>query len=174
MKRCIEIAVALIVTCAVLANGAPPVTTVILVRHAEKVGDSMNDDPPLSEAGQLRARELARVLGGAGVTAIYTTPFARTRDTAAPLAAALKVQPVEVKTGAAYAGEVAARIRARHAGGTVLVVGHSNSTQQVIRALGIADAPAITDWQYDDLFIVTLAEGSAPRLVSLRYGAAAR
>lgn len=157
-----------------LANGAPQITTVILVRHAEKIADTMHGDVPLSEAGQLRARELARVLGGAGITAIYTTPYARTRQTAAPVAEALKLQPVEVKSGATYAAEMAAIVRERHAGGTVLVVGHSNTTQQVIRALGIADPPPIADPQYDDLFIVTMAAGSEPRLLSLRYGAVAR
>lgn len=159
---------------AALANGAAPVTTVILVRHAEKVSDAAVSDPPLTEAGQVRARELARVLGESGIDAIFTTPFARTRDTAAPIASALKLTPAEIKTGSTYAADVAARIRAEHAGQTVLIVGHSNTTANVIRALGIENAPAIAESTYDDLFIVTLAEGSAPRLTWLRYGAVAR
>jgi hypothetical protein len=41
-------------------------------------------------------------------------------------------------------------------------------------ALGVTDPPKIVDSQYDDLFVVTRVEGGAPKLVSLRYGAAAR
>ena len=63
---------------------------------------------------------------------------------------------------------------ADHAGETVLVVGHSNTTPDVLKQLGIADPPAIADTQYDDLFIVTLAAGMPARLTALRYGAVAR
>ena len=149
-------------------------TTVILVRHAEKSANTMQRDVPLSEAGHARARELARILGDAGVQAIYTTPYARTRDTAAPLAALLKLEPVETAVTKAFAAEMAARIRSDHEGQTVLVVGHSNTTEDVIRALGIADAPFIDESQYDHLFIVILAAASEPRLIALRYGEVAR
>ncbi len=66
--------------------GNKPPTVVYLVRHAEKAQASDNN-PPLSEAGMRRAEALAQTLGDAGVSAIYTTQFKRTTDTAAPLAA---------------------------------------------------------------------------------------
>src|SRR5712691_7026353 len=46
-----------------------PVTTVILIRHAEKVVDPNNNDPDLSPAGQARAQELVRMFGDAGINA---------------------------------------------------------------------------------------------------------
>lgn len=144
---------------------AAPITTVILVRHAEKA--AIETDPPLTPAGEARANDLARILANSGITAIYTTPYARTRSTAAPIAAALKITPVEVKPGPAYAAGMAAKI-AEHAGGTVLVVGHSNTTQNVLKALGIGNAPKIEDDQYDDLFIVTLAADAEPKMVALK------
>ena len=55
----------------------PRVTTVILVRHAEKATEGMANDPPLSAAGVGRAKELARVLAGTKLAAIYTTPYER-------------------------------------------------------------------------------------------------
>lgn len=152
--------------------GEPAVTTVVLVRHAEKVDDSK--DPLLSTAGTARAAELARLLGSAGVTTIYVTPWNRTRLTAAPLAAALGIDPVEVPTGAEYAAEVASRILAKHRGETVLVVGHSNTTGNVMRALGVEGVPPIPESQYDDLFLVTLVDGIPPKLLPLRYGAVKR
>src|ERR1041385_8148211 len=44
------------------------VTTVILVRHAEKIIDPNNPDVDLSPAGQARAQKLAALFGGAGGT----------------------------------------------------------------------------------------------------------
>jgi broad specificity phosphatase PhoE len=152
------------------AAHAAPVTTVILVRHGEKVAGApkMNDDPALTAEGEARAQRLATMLRASGVTTIYTTPFTRTRSTAAPVAAALKVTPTEVKPGPDYAADVAAQIRALPAGSTVLVVGHSNTTPNVIKALGIPNAPAIDDaTEFDNLFVVTLSE--EPRLLVLKY-----
>lgn len=174
MTRIAALFLALSLAVTALANGAKPMTTVILVRHAEKPTDGTLTDPPLTEEGQQRARELARVVGSTGVSAIYTTPYARTRQTAAPTAELLKLTPLEVRAGGTYAADLAARIVKEHAGETVLVVGHSNTTQQLMQALGIADAPKIEESTYDNLFIVTLAEGSEPRMTALRYGAVAR
>src|SRR5438105_12994297 len=83
------------------------ITTIILVRHAEKAGPS--GDVPLNAAGVARANELARVLGTADIAAIYTTPFVRVRQTAQPLANALHLTPIEVKTGDTYARDVVKR-----------------------------------------------------------------
>src|SRR5215213_9019578 len=80
-------------------------TTIILVRHAEKAV-STSADMALSEAGAARANELARVLGGARIGAIYTTQYLRTRQTVAPLAKALGIEPVSIETGKTYPAEV--------------------------------------------------------------------
>ena len=60
-----------------------------------------------------------------------------------------------------------------HKGQTVVVIGHSNTTVDVLRQLRIANPPTIKDSQYDDLFICTLG-GAKPKLLTLRYGAPAR
>src|SRR5438132_12240842 len=74
-----------VVVFAYFATFRRPVTTVILVRHAEKVIDPNNNDPDLSLAGQARAQELARMFGDAGVNAIYATQYKRTQQTVKPL-----------------------------------------------------------------------------------------
>ena len=159
--------------------GAPRLTTVILARHAEKADSSA--DTSLSAAGASRATELARVLAGTPIAAVYTTQYARTRETAAPVAAAMKLTPVAVDAGGVmqggkkgYALEMADRIRRDHIGQTVLVVGHSNTTIDVMKALGVSNPPFIPEPQFDDLFVVTFIEGAAPSVVALRYGAVAR
>lgn len=156
-----------------------PPTTVILVRHAEKMvsgdeaGANMFDpaDPGLTEAGMERARELAHVLGETGIDAIYATQFARTKLTARPLAELLGIQVREVTAGAAdYADRMAAIIRDEHPGDVVLVVGHSNTGPAVIEALGAKPVPVIDDDEYDDLYFVKLGGSGAPVLLSLRFG----
>lgn len=156
---------ALLVLLSLTASAAPP-TTVILVRHAEKT--DVADDPPLTPQGEERAKRLAAMLAKSGITTIYTTPYTRTRTTTAPVAAALNLTPVEVNTGATYADEMAAKLRALPAGSIALVVGHSNSTTSVMKALGIPNAPTIDDkTEFDKIFIVTL--GDEPKLVVLTY-----
>lgn len=176
MKRLL-IALALVLPSLVplFASKDAYITTVILVRHAEKRGDTTSKDPELSEAGQHRAKELERVLGTTPVDAIYVTPYHRTRQTAAPLAKVRGKTPIEFPAGPTYAKDLAAKIRKDHPGQTVLVVGHSNSTQELMGELGVAYPPYIPESTFDDFFIVMLThDGRGPKLLALRYGAVAR
>ena len=163
-------AIFLLLATSAFANGGPEITTVILVRHGEKAGPS--GDVPLSEAGIARANELARVLEGVKIDAIYSTPFERTRKTVAPIAEKLGVKVNEIASGKTYVEDMVKVIREKHEGETVLISGHSNTTPEVIRALG-ATVPDMPDSTYDDLFIVTLVKGAA-KLTPLRYGAVKR
>jgi broad specificity phosphatase PhoE len=74
---------------------APGPRAILLLRHAERA-DPRDPDGSLAEAGAVRARRLVDVLKDAGVTAIYTTRYKRTRETAAPLAAALGIAATTV------------------------------------------------------------------------------
>jgi broad specificity phosphatase PhoE len=152
-------------------GAAPPdtaATTVILVRHAEKDTLWMGADQPLNAAGLLRARELARTLGHVDLDAIYVTPWSRNRQTAEPLArregdTLTVVDPVD---------ETVRRVK-QHRGGTVLVVGHSNTIPQILAALMGRSEPDSMAVRYDDLWVVTLIPGRPSSLVHLRYGAPA-
>ena len=151
------------------ASTAPP-TVVILVRHAEK-GTQPPQDPPLTEQGQARATALVGVARQAGVTAIITTQFERTRKTAEPTAVELKITPEVVQAGgAAHAKAVADQVM-KHAGGTVLVVGHSNTVPAIVGALGAPQPKDLCDSEYDQVFTVVLGDGGPPRLIRSRYGA---
>ena len=171
MKPVVFFALALLAVPA-LAETLEPVTTVILVRHAEKTSET-ESDPPLSDAGRERAGELARVLAATKIDAIYTTQYVRTRDTAVPVAKALAVEPKIFRTSKTYAADLARHIRTEHKGQTVLVVGHSNSTVDVLRQLGAVDPRPIPESQFDDFFVVTLA-GDHVNVIPLRYGAPTR
>lgn len=144
---------------------------VFLVRHAERYFDS-EADPPLTPAGIERAQALAAALREAGVTAIITTQWSRTRDTAKPLATLLRIKPevVPVYEGEALRNiaETAAAVR-RHKDGTVLVVGHV-TIPGVIAALGGPRLPTICENVFSDLFLF-IPPGGEDGLLRLRYGA---
>jgi broad specificity phosphatase PhoE len=170
MKRLIAVLLPLVFAFVAFAHEPSQLTTVILVRHAEKVTDPAIKDPALTPAGEERAQTLARMLAGNDIAAIYTTPYIRTRSTVAPLAAAKKLTAIEIAAGASYAHDMAAKLREQH-GGTVVVVGHSNTTPDVIKALGIENPPAIPESEFDNLFIVTIGDNVIPSMVQLKYGA---
>lgn len=160
------------------ADGEAKVTTVFLVRHAEKA-NVPGQDPPLSEAGAQRAEALARLLQGAGVKGIYTSQFQRTKLTAEPLAKRLGVAatpvPLAVKTSNPREvsdesiRELTKKVEA-HAGEALLIIGHSNSVPDVIRALGGDTVPKIDESKFDDLFVVTVYAPGRAKVVHLKYG----
>jgi phosphohistidine phosphatase SixA len=138
-----------------------------VVRHAEKATAPV-DDPPLTAAGQLRADALARALLDVTLAGVHTTDTARTRATAAPTA---RGEGLEVQTyDAADPAALVARIRG--AGGSHLVVGHSNTIAELVTAAGGDGGPAVTDAEFDRLYVVVLPAGGAVTTVRLRYGAA--
>lgn len=145
---------------------APATDTVVvyLVRHAEKLDDSR--DPPLSELGQRRALELARLLTDAGVTHAWSTDYERTRATAQPTAASrgFTVRLYDANNLAGFAAQLLAT-PGRH-----LVVGHSNTTPALARALGGNGGNLIGDLEYDRLYVLTKA-GHHITTVQLRWGA---
>jgi broad specificity phosphatase PhoE len=146
-------------------------TIVIVVRHAERAPGS--GDPPISDLGQQRATTLAEIGKLSGVSAIITTQLQRTRQTAAPLAEALKITPVVVPAQAdvaKHAAEVAAAVR-QHVGKTVLVVGHSNTVPAIVAALGGPKLPDLCEPEYDSLVTLVLEAGGSVRIVRTRFGA---
>jgi len=156
------------------APAAEPVTTVFVVRHAERAAEPAAD-PGLTPAGQARAEALPRAVRGAGrVTAIYSTQYRRTQATAAPLAAALGIavttRPASAANSATYAQELAREILSRHAGETVVVVGHSNTVPAIVAALSGGPAPALTEADYGDLFHVTIPRTGPARVERKLFG----
>ena len=154
------------------------VTTVFLVRHADKAS-APREDPPLNDKGKLRAQELARMLEGSGVKAIYTSQFLRTRQTAEPLGQKLGIAsiPVPIEMNPSNPNQVSAqsikeitdKIYER-AGDSVLVIGHSNTIPEVIRMLGGDVVPKIDEKEFDDFFVVTVYGKGKAKVVRMKYG----
>lgn len=76
----------------------PRSATLVLVRHGQAAGNRElrylgTTDAPLTALGLEQARQLAGACGIYSATALYSSPLARARDTAAAIAAALNLAP---------------------------------------------------------------------------------
>jgi broad specificity phosphatase PhoE len=147
---------------AVCLSTAAAQSNIFIVRHAEKAA-STGKDPDLSEAGRVRAESLAKMLKDATIAAIYATEFKRTQQTEAPLAKALGISATNLP--AKDVATLTEKLRASN--GNALVVGHSDTIPDLIKALGISAPINIAEHDYDNLFIVVLDE--KPRLIRLHY-----
>lgn len=143
--------------------------TFVIVRHAEKATDDPRD-PTLTPAGQARAERLARMLARPPLTAVYATAYRRTRATAAP-AARLHGLPVTAYDAAQPPADIAARLRARHADGTVLVVGHSNTAPGLAAALCECEVESMPESEYGRYYRLTTpaSAGTPARLEVLEW-----
>jgi len=147
------------------APDTPDPVVVYLVRHAERADDGTND-PPLAIAGQIRVQTLKALLANVDLTHVHSTDWKRTRDTARPFAEEAGVEvvfydPRELET-------LAAEIKATP--GRHLVAGHSNTTPQLVAALGGEPLGPIDELEYDRLYILVIhPEGTTVTNV-LRFG----
>jgi phosphohistidine phosphatase SixA len=153
-------------------------TLVFLVRHGERADDGpeenrmamdpqMAEDPPLSTAGRDRAVLLAELLSDAGITHIHSTDYRRTRETAEPTArgTGIEIALYDASDLEGFAKKLSS-MPGRH-----LVVGHSNTTPGLVRALGGDPGLPIESLEYDRLYLVSVSDAGV-RTILLRFGAA--
>jgi phosphohistidine phosphatase SixA len=125
---------------------------IYLTRHAEKA--TTVTDPALTAEGKVRAQNIAAMLKKANITNIFSTAYTRTQQTAQPLAAVLGL-PVQTYNESQIA-TFAQQIKALP--GNTLVVGHSDTTPDLIRQLGGDTVPAIAETEFDRLYQVAIGE----------------
>jgi broad specificity phosphatase PhoE len=146
-------------------------TLVVLVRHAERADDHPTD-PGLSPEGLVRAETLARMLADANLTALWTTDYRRTRQTAAPVADATGL---EVQVYAAGGEDLAAFAeRLRTTPGRHLVIGHSNTTSALASALGGEPGDPIDEGEYDRLYVLVIGGDGGVSTTLFRFGSGGR
>lgn len=148
---------------ALLAPGlaAADPSIVYLVRHGEKAADGK--DPELTAQGKARAVNIAALLRSSGITHIYSSTTQRTRQTAQPLGTrlGLTVQLYDPAEGAKLVKQVKA------AGGTALVVGHSNTVPELVRLFGGKPGADIGDDEYDRVYQLIVDKDGAVTTVLL-------
>lgn len=144
------------------------ITTFVLIRHAEKAMDQSTNDPDLSAVGKKRAQRLADLLNEGEVNAIYSTPYKRTRQTVEPLAVkkGLTILDYEINKE-----EEIDKMLSAHTGGTIVVVGHSNTIPWMAnKLLGVQKYHPWEDGDYDNVWIISVVEkGKSAKLVWVNY-----
>jgi broad specificity phosphatase PhoE len=141
--------------------------TVIAVRHADIDLPHGSADPELNAAGRIRADALAHVVERTGVSTVFTSEFARTKQTVAPSARELGLVPRLTPAATMLARDALAG----RFGEVLLIAGHSNTIPTMLAALGAPPVPVIGEREFDNLFVLTTHSAGDGRLVHLRYGA---
>lgn len=125
----------------------------------------MSNDPPLSEAGKVRALVLKDELKTKHIKQIYSTNTVRTRATAEPLSHAIKVN-IELYDNVDSLVNV---LQSKN--NNALVVGHSNTVDDIVNKLcrQTKVAADLNDKEYDNLFVVRF-HGKKPKFSRHKYG----
>lgn len=147
---------------------------IYVVRHAEKVapGDTTvkmmtamtATDPPLSEAGKVRAFVLRDELANKNIAHIFSTYTIRTISTAEPLSrrSGVKIQYYSSRDSLA---DAILGMR-----GNVLVVGHSNTVDEIVNRLTQKqELSDLRDYEYDNLYLIR-QRGKRLVLEKKKYG----
>lgn len=164
MKKSILFIAAFAITTLVFAQNQ---TTFILVRHAEKADDGTRN-PPLNEDGKMRAINLASLLENQEISALYSTPYKRTKETLQPLAGKkeLETQEYEPRAGADWL----AKLYEDHSGGTVVITGHSNTIPALANhLLGNEAFSQFDEKEYSNLIVIVGTEVGNGKLVRLNF-----
>jgi broad specificity phosphatase PhoE len=153
---------------AYFATFSRPLTTVILIRHAEKKIEPVNPDPDLSPEGVERAQQIARIFADAGINVIYATQYKRTQQTVQPLAERIGVSPTLLNAN--QTEELVKQIQTSHRGKTIFIAGHNNTVPAIVSVLSGQTYPPIPETEYDNLFIVTIYRFGKAKVTKLKYG----
>jgi broad specificity phosphatase PhoE len=157
---------------------------VIIVRHAYIDTKSKSNTTPLLPRGEERAKELITALKSASVTRIVTSSALRTKETAAPLAAELKIVPEDPFShaaegaGAAFAAMPEATTVIRYLSQTakpeqtILVVQHHSSLPGILAEFGFKGESLMDDaTEFDRVYVILPDAGRQTyQLLRLRYG----
>jgi hypothetical protein len=135
----------------------PDGTSLIILRHADRAGENLN------EKGIARSQALVTALEGTPVDAIYSRDIQRNLDTAAPLAEArgLEVQiisDVNPTLSLMKAG----------AGKSIVWVGNKGNLNTIWETLMLPGSPPL---EYGDLYTVSRSALGRPSVSRQQFGA---
>ena len=142
-----------------LLSNAQEVTTYYFIRHAEKLRvDKTDRNPNLSLKGFKRAEAWKEIFSNISFDAIYSTDYTRTRLTARPTADS-KNLPILIYNPRDMYSKAFQKLTK---GKTILVVGHSNTTNVFAnKVIGFDKYQGIKDNNNSNLYIVTLTNKKA-------------
>lgn len=146
-------------------------TTVMIVRHAEV--EKGVDNPGLSPAGRLRAKELVRLLGDVDVTdsvdAVFATRWRRTQETAEPLAR--QVDTVLQIVNPAELEKLQEVLVQEYKGQVVLLVLDATDIQSVVSQMsGSKVLKNIAPGEHDSLYVLSVPWFGKVKTLQFHYG----
>lgn len=152
--------------------------TIYIVRHAEKApveagaSQMMASDPPLSDLGKVRAISLRDKLKGENVRFIFSTNTKRTIATAQPLNELRGNTRIEIYSSKKDSVDVFIEKLKTIRKGNVLVVGHSNTIDDLANKLCGTTVVSgdLKDSEYDNLYIIK-RRGNSYTFRNGKYGA---
>jgi 2,3-bisphosphoglycerate-dependent phosphoglycerate mutase len=148
MKKIVFAIVFLIFTLGTFAQ----TTTIFLIRHANKVDNSKN--PDLSKEGLERAEHWKTILAQVPIKAVYSTDFLRTVQTATPTAASKNLEIIKYDPKTLDLEQ----LKKEHKGQAILIVGHSNTTPDLVNKIINQKVYApIDDTVFGNLYLITIS-----------------
>jgi len=146
-----------------LISYSQEVTTYYFIRHAEKLRiDKTDKNPNLNFNGYKRAEAWRNVFSNIPFDAIYSTDYNRTKLTAKPIANSKNLPILLYNPKTMYSEAFQNNTK----GKTVLVVGHSNTTNVFVnKILGIEKYDEINDNNNSNLYIVTISNGKSSSIL---------
>ena len=140
-----------------LASYSQEITTYYFIRHAEKLRiDKTDRNPNLNDDGLKRAEAWKEVFSTISFDAVYSTDYSRTKLTAKPTADSKNLPLLLYSPSNMYSDAFKNKTK----GKTVLVVGHSNTTNVFAnKVLGVEKYDEISDSNNSNLYIVTVIDG---------------
>ena len=135
------------------------ITTYYFIRHAEKLRvDKTERNPNLNLKGFKRAEAWKEVFSNISFDAIYSTDYTRTKLTAKPTADSKNLPIIIYNPRDMYSKAFQNQTK----GKTILVVGHSNTTNVFAnKVIGFDKYQGIKDNNNSNLYIVTLTDKKA-------------
>jgi len=129
------------------ANLTAAPQSIFLFRHSEKL---TGNDPHLTDAGKQRAQQLVSLLSKVQPTAVFSTDYNRTIETATPIAEHfnITIQSYDSRDLAAFKHTVLAQ------DGVVVIVGHSNTTPELAKLIAQIDVEKMPETEFNRYFIL--------------------
>jgi phosphohistidine phosphatase SixA len=127
--------------------------TLYLIRHAEKQSDQ-GRDPELTTAGEHRSQRLATWFQDKDIEDIWSSDYKRTRGTAKPLvdSSGLDLHIYDPRDLASLSSQL---VQSKH---NAVIVGHSNTTPELARALCACDIDDMDESEYDRLIVISVVD----------------
>jgi 2,3-bisphosphoglycerate-dependent phosphoglycerate mutase len=144
--------------------------TIVLVRHAEKAGETAMDktgDPDLSPDGQARAKRLVDLVKKYKPHEIYATAYKRAQETVQPTAEYRhkQVQIYDPAKQAEFIDHIM-KSKTKH----FLIAGHSNTIPMLANALmGKEVFVKMPDTEYGVIYVVKIRNGKFKRVEVYEY-----